>query len=753
MNGLVIVLIAIVLLAAGYLLYGRWLAKKWGIDPKAETPAVKYEDGEDFVPSSRFTVFSHQFSSIAGAGPVTGPILASVFGWVPVFLWIVVGGLFFGAVQDFGALYASVKNEGKSMGMIIEKYIGKMGRKLFMLFCWLFTLLVIAAFTDMVAGTFNAYPAGDGNVVYANGAAATVSMLFIGVAVILGAAPTAQEGVDLVKSYQSQGILVTLVGGIIDQCEELGYKTGANVRVIPLGKDVTSVIHVVSVAIRAALIFGNIQPGDAAGLMKYTMERVPAFVNAFAPLDPVIVACGAGAIALGFPVITNEDTFKVPKSLIVQPDVSKFNATSLEARDIKIKITNIDIPVAFASAFEGEIIRRGDMQVEFDGSRVDCCELVMTKDASEIEDHKITLVGPDIDEMPVGSKQSICYVVEVAGKSMQSDFEPVFERKFHSYLNCVEGMMHTGQRDMIRIRVSKETFEAGFRAKHIGEVLYAKVKSEFAAVVDKCQVTIYTDPAECTRVRHEVAMSLFDKRDERLNTLTDEGVDVYYSCIMCQAFSPSHVCVVTPERLGLCGAVSWLDAKATNELDPQGPCQVITKERPIDERIGEYEDVNEAVQKLSQGALEDVSLYSIIEKPMTSCGCFECICGIEPLSNGVCIANREYAGMTPIGMTFSELASMTGGGVQTPGFMGHGKHFIASKKFMKAEGGVARIVWMPKELKEQVAERLNATAKELYGIDNFCDMIADETIAEDPETLLAYLEEKGHPALTMEPMM
>ena len=574
-----------------------------------------------------------------------------------------------------------------------------------------------------------------------------------GVAVILGAAPTAQEGVDLVKSYQAQGILVTLVGGIIDQCEELGYKTGANVRVIPLGKDVTSVIHVVSVAVRAALIFGNIQPGDATGLMKYTFERVPAFVNAFAPLDPVIVACGAGAIALGFPVITNDETFRVPKSLIVQKDVSKFNATSLEARDIKIKITNIDIPVAFASAFEGEIIRRGDMQVEFDGSRVDCCELVLAKEASEIEDHKIEIIGPDIDEMAVGSKNSIAYVVEVAGKTMQADFEPVFERKFHSYLNCIEGVMHTGQRDMIRIRVSKDAFAAGFRAKHIGEVLYAKVKSEFAAVVDKCQVKIYTDPAECTRIRHEVATPMFDKRDERLMTLTDEGVDVYYSCIMCQAFSPSHVCVVTPERLGLCGAVSWLDAKATHQLDPEGPCQVITKERVIDERIGEYEDVNEAVRKFSQGALEDVSLYSIIEKPMTSCGCFECICGIEPLSNGVCIANREYAGMTPIGMTFPELASMTGGGVQTPGFMGHGKHFIASKKFMKAEGGVGRIVWMPKDLKDQVAERLNETAKELYGIENFVDMIGDETVAEDPETLLAFLEEKGHPALTMEPMM
>ena len=576
-----------------------------------------------------------------------------------------------------------------------------------------------------------------------------------GVAVILGSAPTVEEGVALVKSYQAQGILVTLVGGICDQVAEAGMATGANVRVIPLGKDVTAVIHVVSVALRAALIFGNVTPGDAKTLMEYTMQRVPAFVNAFAPLDDVIVACGAGAIALGFPVITNEteNIARVPKSLIVQEDVSKFNATSLEARDIKIKITNIDIPVAFASAFEGEIIRRGDMQVEFDGSRVDCAELVHTVDASEIEDHKITVVGPEVDDMELGSKNSIEYVVKVAGKNMQPDFEPVIERKFHNYINCIEGVYHTGQRDMQRIRISKNAFAAGFRLKHIGEVLYASVKNEFEAVVDKCEVIIYTDPAECTRIRHEVAIPTFNKRDDRLNNLTDESVDVYYSCILCQAFSPSHVCVVTPERLGLCGAVSWLDAKATNELDPNGPCQVITKERPIDERIGEYEDVNEAVKRLSQGALEDVSLYSIMEKPMTSCGCFECICGIEPFSNGVCIANREYAGMTPLGMTFPELASMTGGGVQTPGFMGHGKHFIASKKFMKAEGGIERIVWMPKELKEFVAERLNKTAQELYGIENFTDMIGDETVATDPEALVEYLTEKGHPALAMDPMM
>ena len=574
-----------------------------------------------------------------------------------------------------------------------------------------------------------------------------------GVAVIIGKAPSADEAVSLVKSYQSQGILVTLVGDIIDQLAEKNCKTGDALRMIPLGHDITSVIHVVSVALRAALIFGNVKPGDAASVMKYTMDRIPAFVNAFAPLDDVIVACGAGAIALGFPVISNEteNMFHVPKSLIQQLDISKWNATSLEARDIKLKITDIDIPVAYASAFEGEIIRRGDMQVEVYGAKADCFELVTTKDASEIEDHKIVVDGPEIEEIPQGKTISLSYTVEVAGKNMQPDFESVMERKIHTFINCIEGVNHTGQRDMIRIRVSKADFEAGFRFRHIGEVLYAKIKNEFEAVVDKCQVTIVVDPEKNAELRKH-ANEVFAKRDDRLKSMTDESVPVYYSCIMCQAFSPSHVCIVTPERLGLCGAVSWLDAKATNELDPQGPCQVVTKERCIDENLGRYEDVDEAVCKYSHGALQHVTLYSLFQDPMTSCGCFECICGVEPCSNGVVITCREHAGMTPLGMTFSEMASMTGGGVQTPGFMGHGKQFISSKKFLKAEGGLGRIVWMPKDLKDQVRERLDASAKELYGVENFTDMIADETVCtEDPEQLLNWLSEVNHPVLSMEP--
>ncbi len=574
-----------------------------------------------------------------------------------------------------------------------------------------------------------------------------------GFVVMIGPAPSVEEAVETVKGYQSRGIFVFLIGGIIEQLVSKDFKMGFPVRVVPVGEDIWSVGHVISLVVRAAMIFGAIQPGDWDGFHRYTFDRLNAFVNAYAPVPDITVACGAGAIKMGFPVITNDtnDMWAVPKSLIVYENTKDWIDTSIEARGIKLKITNIDIPVSYSSAFEGEIIRKGDMQVEVDGSRKDCFELVVTKDASEIEDHKITVDGPEMDEIPVGSKVSLSYTVEVAGKSMQPDFEPVFERKIHQFLNCVEGLMHTGQRDMIRIRVSKADYEAGFRFKHIGEVLYAKIKSEFDTVVDKCQVKIVVGDEPNKELR-AAANVIFDKRDERLASMTDESVPVFYSCIMCQAFSPSHVCIVTPERLGLCGAVSWLDAKATNELDPQGPCQVVTKEKCVDERLGSYEDVDEAVEKYSHGALEHVTLYSLFQDPMTSCGCFECICGVEPVSMGVVITTREHAGMTPLGMSFSEMASMTGGGVQTPGFMGHGKHFIASKKFIAAEGGLGRIVWLPKELKEQMREKLDAAAKELYDVDGFTDMIADETICtEDPEELLNYLTEVGHPVLSMEP--
>ena len=573
-----------------------------------------------------------------------------------------------------------------------------------------------------------------------------------GVAVVLGKADNAEDVVKVVKDYQSKGIMTFLVGDCIEQCAEGGVKMGLELRVIPLGHDVTSVIHVVTVAIRAALIFGNVQPGDLGGLLDYTKNRVPAFVNTFGAIDAVVVSAGAGAIALGFPVVVDIDLGEnqVPGALESVCDHSETVKKSLELREIKIKTTELPIPVAFAAAFEGEIIRKADMHNEFWSSKNPTAELVVMRELNEVEDHKITIIGPEMSE---AKDLALATYVEVAGKKMQADFESVIERKFHAWFNYMEGVMHTGQRNQVRVRVSNAAFEAGLKLKDFAEVLYVMIMNEFDAVVDKCQVTIITDAAEAGKFRDEIAMPRYNQRDDRLASMTDESVDRYYTCILCQSFAPAHCCVVTPVRLGLCGAVSWLDAKATNELNPNGPCQPIQKLGLIDERTGRYEEVNRMIAEATHGAVENVTLYSILEDPMTSCGCFECICGIEAVSNGVIVVNREYKGMTPAGMTFGELASCTGGGVQTPGFMGHGRHFIASKKFLSAEGGIERIVWMPKELKDDVAERLNKTAFELYGIENFTDMVADETVTCDAEELIGWLTEKGHPVLGLEPLM
>jgi len=573
-----------------------------------------------------------------------------------------------------------------------------------------------------------------------------------GVAVVLGKADNAADVAAVVKDYQSKGIMTFLVGDVIEQVAEGGVKMGLEFRVIPLGHDVTSVIHVVTVAVRAALIFGNVQPGDLAGLLTYTKERVPAFVNTFGALNEVVVSAGAGAIALGFPVIVDIDLGEnqVPGALESVCDHAETVKKSLELRSIKIKVKELPIPVAFAAAFEGEIIRKADMHNEFWSSKNPTAELVVMRDMSEIEDHKITIIGPDLAD---AKELALATYVEVAGKKMQEDFESVIERKFHAWFNYMEGVMHTGQRNQVRVRVSNGAFENGLKLRDFAEVLYVMIMDEFDAVVDKCQVTIITDAVEAGKFRDEIAMPRYAARDARLESLTDEAVDRYYTCILCQSFAPAHCCVVTPERLGLCGAVSWLDAKATNELDPNGPCQPIFKEGCTDERTGRFESVDKAIYDATHGAVETVTLYSILEDPMTSCGCFECICGIEPMSGGFIVVNREFGGMTPAGMTFGELASCTGGGVQTPGYMGHGRHFISSKKFIAAEGGIERIVWMPKELKDDVADRLNKTAKELYGIENFTDMVADETVTTDGEELLSWLTEKNHPVLGMESLL
>ena len=310
--------------------------------------------------------------------------------------------------------------------------------------------------------------------------------------------------------------------------------------------------------------------------------------------------------------------------------------------------------------------------------------------------------------------------------------------------------MHTGQRDQIWCRVSKTAFEAGFRLKHIGTILHAKLHDDYGAIVDKVAVTICTDPAEVQDLIDH-AVPAFAARDERVAGMTDESVDTFYSCTLCQSFAPNHVCMITPERLGLCGAYNWLDGQAAYEINPTGCNQPVAKGTCIDQQRGEWEGVNQFVYDHSNRGVERFSAYSLMENPMTSCGCFECIVAIVPEANGVMIVNREYPGETPIGMPFSTLAGSVGGGAQTPGFLGVGRLYLTSKKFISAEGGLSRLVWMPKDLKEAMRERLEQCAAD-QGLDGFVDKIGDETVGTSSEALLEHLAKVGHPALEMDPI-
>jgi acetyl-CoA synthase len=341
--------------------------------------------------------------------------------------------------------------------------------------------------------------------------------------------------------------------------------------------------------------------------------------------------------------------------------------------------------------------------------------------------------------------------VEVAGREMEEDYEPILERQIHHQLNYATGVWHQGQRDIAWLRISKTAQEKGFKLAHIGTLLHAKLHQDFGRIFDKLQVRIYTEEDKVKEIIAK-AKTVYATRDARIEGMTDETTDIYYSCTLCQSFAPGHVCVITPEKTGLCGSYNWMDCKAAFEINPTGPNQPIEKGLMLDTKLGQWKGVNEFIRKASRGKLDHYNMYSMIHDPWTTCGCCECVAAVLPICNGIMAVNREFAEMTPCGMRFTTLAGTVGGGISTPGFIGHGKYNICQKKFISADGGIKRLVWMPKMLKEEIADRFNARAKEI-GIPNLLDMIADETVGTTEEEILPFLQEKGHPALTMDPII
>jgi len=602
-----------------------------------------------------------------------------------------------------------------------------------------------------------------------------------GFAAIVGAAPDTETAVHLIRELQKRSILTFLVGNhkgqtMRDQLIEAGVlprdasdtedgdlkKAWWGRYIVPLGPDTESLIYALNWAIRGALTFGGHKKGDWKSCLDYTRARIFAFGLGLGDLDDLKYASGAGAINMGFPVVADTEGPEIRptgvctyEELVRELDHRRIVETCVEVRGVKVSVSKIDIPVPVAAAFEGETVRRDDMQVQFGGKYTTAFEYLRMCEMDEVEDGKIELVGPDCDAAEVGGAMPLGIVIEVAGRKMQQDFEPVLERQVHTMINHAMGVFHMGQRNLSWIRISKDAFNSGLRLKHLGELLRAEYLTKFPAIVDKVQVTVHTEEDRLSKIM-EGARPVWDARDARVAGMTDESVDIFYSCTLCQSYAPNHICVISPERLGLCGAYNWLDGKAAYEINPAGANQPVTKGAVIDELKGQWVGVNEFVYQTSNKSVERFNAYSLMEDPMTSCGCFECIMAILPAPtgevHGVMIVNREYPGMTPCGMPFTTLAGSVGGGMQTPGFLGIGRLYIVSRKFISAEGGLPRVLWMPKELKEALADRIKARAEEL-GLDGFYDKIADETVATTTEELMPWLEQQGHPALKMDSLM
>ncbi|MCD4687128.1 MAG: CO dehydrogenase/CO-methylating acetyl-CoA synthase complex subunit beta [Anaerolineae bacterium] len=594
-----------------------------------------------------------------------------------------------------------------------------------------------------------------------------------GFAAIVGAAKTNEIAVQIVRELQRRNILTFLSGNvngrsIIHQLTEEGVELGYDTYTVPFGTDTISAIYALGFAVRSALTFGGMKGGMAREILMYNKSRVFAFVLALGEVDDLKYAAAAGAINFGFPVIadtvipeilptgvtTYEHVVSMPFNEIEgENDLERAEILvqkCIEVRGVKVRVSDVPVPVPYGSAFEGEVVRKADMRIEFGGKYSRCFEYLYMTDLDEVTDGKIEVIGPGFDELDPQSSMDMGIVIKVAGRQMQPDFEPVLERQVHYFINGASGIQHIGQRDIAWIRVSNAAAEKGFDLEHFGKILHARLHDDFGAIVDKVQVTIYTEPDKVQEWLDKARES-YDFRNKRLADLPDNAVDEFYSCPLCQSFAPDHVCIVSPERLGLCGAYNWLDCKASFSINPTGPNQPIKLGTTIDEHKGYFTGINEYAKSGSHGSVEQVSMYSIMENPMTACGCFECIVMLIPETNGVMVVSREDTSMTPAGMTFSTLAGMAGGGLQTPGVMGVGKFYLISPKFISADGGFKRVVWMSSVLKETMAAEFQAVA-EREGDPDLINKIADERSAGTVEELLAWMEQQNHPALVMDPI-
>jgi len=395
-----------------------------------------------------------------------------------------------------------------------------------------------------------------------------------------------------------------------------------------------------------------------------------------------------------------------------------------------------DLPVEVGVIFEGERIRRKNMQVELGGPNQEHkFELARVRKLEDIEDGKVSIIGPDIKDMKEGSSNPLGILIEVAGEKLEPELEGVIERRIHEYTNFIEGFMHLNQRYDIWLRLDKKSFQKGLDSfQHVGKILQRLFKSELP-IVEKIQTTFITDP-EKVKENWKEALEIYEARDAKARGLTDGEVDKFYGCTLCQSFAPTHVCVITPQRYSNCGSISWFDGRASSRVDPKGPVFEIEKGELLDAEKGEFSGVNDVVKQKSLGEVTRVCLYTTFGYPHTSCGCFEGVAFYIPEVDGFGLVHRGFRDVTVNGLPFSTIADSTAGGRQVDGFHGISIEYMRSPKFLKADGGWNRVVWMPASVKERVQDFI---PKEV------ADKIATENDAKTIDELITFLQSRGHP--------
>lgn len=539
---------------------------------------------------------------------------------------------------------------------------------------------------------------------------------------------------DEVRECASKGLIVILSDGYYDMRFE-----GDNVLRLS-GIEALGVNGLVS---RVALRFGGAEPGNKTSVAKYLKKKPKLVVVHTGRLTILDVTIIFSAAAAGAFIVSDSSEFpSIPR--LSENVCENMAAKAMAGRGITLTKSG---RIRSGSAFENERIRKTDTRLEFGGPDAPASYEIAIS-SGEAEDDRIRVVGKDIQELEQGG-HSLSIEVFFSG-DVDPTMEQAVERRIHFALSRTEGVWHSGQRDNMWMRIGNVAVDKGLTFEELGHNIVSDIKYNFAAVAESVEVKFSSDLSAVLSGISE-ARKHYGMRDSDMVGLTDQNVDSFYTCAICQSYAPGHICIISPERPSVCGSVTWTDAKVGSEVNPGGPQRPFPKGILLDAEKGEWSGADEIVSKTSMGSIRKVCMHSVADSPMTTCSCMEVAVVLSADRRSIILLDRSDSGRNPSGYSFADVSAIVGRGGQHPGFMGIGKHYILSSGFLKGDGGLERVSWMSSRLKSVLGERLRKAFNVAGGADLY-RKIADETVAEDAGSLERWLSEKKHPTIFMEPL-